>query len=76
VRGRYIAVQYLTAILQRNITWQVDRGQQASSASGALFDLHTGARFWIALRETIAGDTDTVATGPTTAGDWLKKLGD
>jgi hypothetical protein len=36
----------------------------------------TGAKFWIAIRETIAEHTDTVATGPTTAGDWLKKLGD
>jgi len=36
----------------------------------------TGAKFWIAIRETIAEHTDTIATGPTTAGDWLKKLGD
>jgi hypothetical protein len=36
----------------------------------------TGAKFWVAIRQTIAEHTDTVATGPTTAGDWLKKLGD
>ena len=36
----------------------------------------TGAKFWIAIRQTIAEHTDTVASGPTTAGDWLKKLGD
>ena len=36
----------------------------------------TGAKFWLAIRQTIAEHTDTVATGPTTAGDWLKKLGD
>ncbi|MBN8886255.1 MAG: hypothetical protein J0I77_11075 [Rudaea sp.] len=34
----------------------------------------TGAKFWVAIRQTIADHTDTVATGPTTAGDWLKKL--
>jgi len=34
----------------------------------------TGAKFWVAIRQTIAEHTDTVATGPTTAGDWLKKL--
>ena len=34
----------------------------------------TGAKFWIAIRQTISEHTDTVATGPTTAGDWLKKL--
>ncbi len=34
----------------------------------------TGARFWIAIRQTIVEHTDTVATGPTTAADWLKKL--
>ena len=36
----------------------------------------TGQKFWLAIRQTIAEHTDTVATGPTTAGDWLKKLGD
>ena len=36
----------------------------------------TGAKFWVAIRETIAEHTDTIATGPTTAGDWPKKLGD
>jgi hypothetical protein len=36
----------------------------------------TGKKFWVAIRETIAEHTDTVATGPTTAGDWLKQLGD
>jgi len=36
----------------------------------------TGAKFWLAIRQTIAEHTDTVATGPTTAGDWLKKLGE
>jgi hypothetical protein len=36
----------------------------------------TGAKFWVAIRQTIAEHTDTVATGPTTAGDWLKKPGD
>jgi len=36
----------------------------------------TGAKFWVAIRQTIAEHTDTVATGPTTAADWLKKLGD
>ncbi|HEX7915649.1 hypothetical protein [Rudaea sp.] len=34
----------------------------------------TGAKFWVAIRQTVAEHTDTVATGPTTAGDWLKKL--
>lgn len=34
----------------------------------------TGAKFWVAIRQTIAEHTDTVATGPTTARDWLKKL--
>lgn len=34
----------------------------------------TGAKFWVAIRQTIAEHTDTVATGPTSAGDWLKKL--
>jgi len=36
----------------------------------------TGKKFWVAIRQTIAEHTDTVATGPTTAADWLKKLGD
>jgi len=36
----------------------------------------TGQKFWLAIRQTIAEHTDTVATGPTTAGDWLKKLGE
>jgi hypothetical protein len=36
----------------------------------------TGAKFWVAIRQTIAEHTETVAIGPTTAGDWLKKLGD
>jgi len=36
----------------------------------------TGAKFWVAIRQTIAEHTDTMATGPTTAADWLKKLGD
>lgn len=34
----------------------------------------TGARFWVAIRQTITEHTDTVATGPTTAAEWLKKL--
>jgi len=34
----------------------------------------TGAKFWVAIRQTIAEHSDTIATGPTTAGDWLKKL--
>jgi len=34
----------------------------------------TGAKFWVAIRQTVAEHTDTVATGPTTAGNWLKKL--
>lgn len=34
----------------------------------------TGAKFWVGIRQTIAEHTDTVATGPTTARDWLKKL--
>ena len=36
----------------------------------------TGQKFWLAIRQTIAEHSDTVATGPTTAGDWLRKLGD
>lgn len=36
----------------------------------------TGAKFWVAIRQTIAEHTDTIATGPTTAADWLKKIGD
>ena len=36
----------------------------------------TGKQFWTAIRQTIAEHTDTVTTGPTTAGDWLKQLGD
>ena len=36
----------------------------------------TGQKFWIAIRQTIAEHTDTIANGPTTAGDWLKQLGD
>lgn len=36
----------------------------------------TGQKFWIAIRQTIAEHTDTVANGPTTAGDWLKESGD
>lgn len=36
----------------------------------------TGQRFWVAIRQTIAEHTDTVANGPTTAGDWLEQLGD
>ncbi|MBS0567067.1 MAG: hypothetical protein JSS59_06585 [Proteobacteria bacterium] len=34
----------------------------------------TGAKFWVAIRQAISEHSDTVATGPTTAGDWLKKL--
>ena len=36
----------------------------------------TGQKFWVAIRQTIAEHTDTVADGPTTAGDWLKQLGE
>ncbi len=36
----------------------------------------TGAKFFIAIRETIAEHTDTIANGPTTAAEWLKKLAD
>jgi hypothetical protein len=45
-------------------------------SDGGAWDFLTGAKFWVAIRQTIAEHTDTVATGPTTAGDWLKKLGD
>lgn len=34
----------------------------------------TGAKFFIEVRKLMAGHTDTVVSGPTTAADWLKKL--
>ncbi len=36
----------------------------------------TGAKFFIAIRQTIAEHTDTIVNGPTSAAEWLKKLGD
>lgn len=33
-----------------------------------------GGKFFVAIRQFIVEHTDTVATGPTTAAEWLKKL--
>jgi hypothetical protein len=33
-----------------------------------------GAKFFLEIRKFIASHTDTVASGPTTAGDWLAQL--
>lgn len=34
----------------------------------------TGAKFFLEIRKFMAEHTDTVATGPTTAAQWLKQL--
>src|SRR4249919_23827 len=59
-RGRYIAVQYLTAILQCNMLpmprEQVDRGQKRPGSSRALLDLHHGRSHDAAIApETVEG---------------------
>ena len=33
-----------------------------------------GEKFFLAIRKFIASHTDTIASGPTTAGDWLAQL--
>jgi hypothetical protein len=41
---------------------------------GRKLGLPSGARFFVDFCRNVAEHTDTVAEGPTTAADWLKKL--
>jgi hypothetical protein len=50
--------------------------EQSKALDAAYKALHLpqGGKFFIAIRQFIVEHSDTVATGPTTAADWLKKL--
>ena len=56
---------------------QEDLTPEQSKALDAAFKalkIPQGGKFFIAIRQYIAEHSDTVATGPTTAAEWLKKL--
>jgi hypothetical protein len=60
-------------IIQPNEDWTE---QQRAKVKAALTRLGApqGAQFFIEIRKLMAEHTDTVASGPTTAADWLKRL--
>lgn len=47
---------------------------KALDAAYKALGIPQGGKFFVAIRQYIVEHTDTVATGPTTAADWLKKL--
>jgi hypothetical protein len=60
-------------IIQPNDDWT---DEQRAKVKAALTRLGApqGAQFFIEIRKLMAEHTDTVASGPTTAADWLKRL--
>lgn len=50
--------------------------EQRAAVAAALKRLGApqGAKFFVEIRKFMAEHTDTVVSGPTTAGDWLKRL--
>jgi hypothetical protein len=60
-------------IIQPNDDWT---DEQRTKVKAALTRLGApqGAQFFIEIRKLMAEHTDTVASGPTTAADWLKRL--
>jgi hypothetical protein len=47
---------------------------KALDAAYKALKIPQGGKFFVAIRQYIVEHTDTVATGPTTAAEWLKKL--
>jgi len=47
---------------------------KALDAAYKALKIPQGGKFFVAIRQFIVEHTDTVATGPTTAAEWLKKL--
>jgi hypothetical protein len=60
-------------VIQPNDDWT---DEQRAKVKAALTRLGApqGAQFFIEIRKLMAEHTDTVASGPTTAADWLKRL--
>jgi hypothetical protein len=51
-----------------------DEQGKALDAAFKKLGIPQGGKFFVKIREFIAEHSDTFATGPTTAADWLKKL--
>ena len=47
---------------------------KALDAAYKALGIPQGGKFFVTIRQYIVEHTDTVATGPTTAAEWLKKL--
>jgi hypothetical protein len=60
-------------IIQSNQDWTPEQRAKVAAALKRL-GAPSGANFFIEIRKFMAEHTDTVATGPTTAAEWLKKL--